>query len=110
MVNSGPGPTLSTHVLDTASGRPAAGIEVRVLAAGEVIATGVTGADGRISGLLPAGAPTGLYTVEFLVDGYYQNSGHLYRSISFEVRLLEPGHFHLPLLLSPFGCGGYRGG
>lgn len=108
---------LTTHVLDTALGRPAAGIAVTLEIANasgfEVIARGVTNDDGRVRDLLPAGGlRVATYRIGFDLDPYYAARGtrgfYPYAQIVFRVE--EPGqHHHVPLLLSPYGYSTYRG-
>lgn len=109
--------SISTHVLDTARGRPAGGISV-VLdmqhASGFVrLSAGVTDADGRIRDLVPEGQLTeGTYRVTFDTGAYFAAQGvegfYPEASIVFVVRDAS-SHYHVPLLLSPFGYSTYRG-
>lgn len=94
--------TVSTHVLDTAQGAPAAGVRVMLHAGERVVGEGVTDAAGRIADLAGEVAP-GLYRLSFEMG-----PSALYRAIHLDVTL-EEGHYHLPLLISPFGCTTYRG-
>ena len=94
---------VTTHVLDTATGRPAAGIAVRLIAGGEVIADGVTDADGRVKKLGPESLEPGDYCLEFDVATPF-----LPRVI-IEFTIQDPGHYHVPVLLSPYGFTTYRG-
>jgi len=108
---------LTTHVLDTARGRPAAGIPVtleRATSAGfEAIGHGVTDSDGRARELLPEGSLTAAtYRIRFALDAYFEALGarafYPYAEVVFRVD--EPAvHYHIPLLLSPFGYSTYRG-
>ena len=105
---------LTTHVLDTARGRPAAGVPAvleRQAADGSwsVLGQGVTDADGRISDLFPGPLEAGIHRLTFDTAAYFGAAGfYPYVAIVFEVR--EPGqHHHVPLLLSPFGYSTYRG-
>lgn len=93
--------TISTHVLDTATGRPATGVAVDVMRNGETVATATTDADGRI-GELAAGLEPGVVTIVFHPPSAF------FRRIAFDVELGN-GHHHIPLLVSPFGCASYRG-
>jgi 5-hydroxyisourate hydrolase len=91
--------SLTTHVLDTARGRPAAGLRVTVEArAGDgwrAVGGGLTDADGRVPGLVADGA-LGL-------TGFYPR-------VTVVCRIDDPGaHYHVPLLLSPYGYSTYRG-
>ena len=108
---------LSTHVLDTARGRPAAGLRVTVEArAGdgwEVVGGGVTDADGRVPGLVPAGALAAVvHRLTFATGDWFQVEGieGFYPLVRVVVRLDDPdAHYHVPLLLSPYGYSTYRG-
>jgi 5-hydroxyisourate hydrolase len=94
---------VTTHVLDTVAGRAAAGIAVRLLAAGELVADGVTDADGRVSDLGPDSLVPGDYRLEFDVATPF-----LPRVI-IEFTITGPEHYHVPVLLSPYGFTTYRG-
>jgi 5-hydroxyisourate hydrolase len=113
--------TITTHVLDSALGMPAAGVPVRLLRDGEQVAAAVTDADGRTGQLGPAGLPAGRYRLVFDTGGYFAAAGRaaFYPEVSicFETAggdgsaagtAGEP-HYHVPLLLSPFGYTTYRG-
>jgi 5-hydroxyisourate hydrolase len=119
--------TVSTHVLDSALGRPAAGVPVRLeyLGSGgpagasadgdggpEQVAAAVTDADGRVSELGPGGLRPGTYRVVFDTAAYFAHSGQraFYPevAISFFVDSAD-GHYHVPLVLSPFAYATYRG-
>jgi 5-hydroxyisourate hydrolase len=113
-VSAGPG-TITTHVLDTARGRPAAGVPVRLeRAAGdgwELVGAGTTGGDGRARDLLPAGTPAaaGTWRLTFDTAAYLGAGGFWPRvSVTFTVRDAAE-HHHVPLLLSPYGYSTYRG-
>jgi hydroxyisourate hydrolase len=98
--------TVSTHVLDVASGIPAAGVRVTL---GKLPAQ-VTNAEGRITDLSNGGVDPGTYQLVFEVDGYFGSRPHLYKKVVVEVDLAEARHYHVPLLISPFGLSSYRGG
>ena len=108
---------LSTHVLDTAHGRPAAGMEYALLRDGEVLAQGVTDADGRAAAPLLEGESfrTGAYRLVFQVAAYFRAQGVALPEPPFldEVTLCfglgEDRHYHVPLLVSPYGYTTYRG-
>lgn len=110
--------TISTHVLDTSAGRPAANVAVRLLrlenSSWTAIADAVTNADGRVPALLPAGGSTaaGTYRLTFDVMAYFAGRGQetFYTTIAIEFVVREAAqHYHVPLLLSPFGYSTYRG-
>lgn len=93
--------SISTHVLDTAYGRPRAGIRVGLFQGGHLVGEGETDADGRIRELATELEP-GEYRLVFSLGGGF------FHEVSLVVRL-EGGHSHVPLLLSPFGATVYRG-
>jgi 5-hydroxyisourate hydrolase len=93
--------SLSTHVLDTAAGRPASGVRVEVVREREVIGTGETDADGRISELA-ADLEPGRYALVFWPPSPF------FTRVELEVEVVD-GHYHVPLLVSPYGCASYRG-
>ena len=100
--------SLSTHVLDTARGRPAAGVPVRLLdGSGAGLDEGVTDADGRIGSLGGELAP-GTYTLRFEVTAYQPDGFYPEVAVTFAVSEGED-HYHVPLLLSPYGYSTYRG-
>lgn len=108
---------ISTHVLDTSRGKPAAGVTV-VLEASESggwreLARGITDTDGRVSALLPGGPPNaGDFRIRFATADYFRTVGDavFYPEVSIQVRFeASGGKFHLPLLLSPYGYSTYRG-
>ncbi len=103
--------TLSTHVLDTSLGKPAAGIRVTLLRGEQAVAEATTDADGRARDFVRQLEP-GDYRLRFDVEPYFRRSGKdgFYRSINIDF-VVFPGnqHYHVPLLLSPFGYSTYRG-
>ncbi len=110
---------ITSHVLDTARGKPAAGIAV-VVEVGDgherwrELARAVTNDDGRIAQFSPELAPLepGPYRLRFLTAAYFTATGvhGFYPEVDVIVRIDEPGeHYHIPLLLSPFGYSTYRG-
>lgn len=102
---------LTTHVLDTARGRPADGVAITVTRDGAEVARAVTGPDGRTPApLLEGGAfAAGRYEITFAVGAWLAGEGFLDDvPVRFAVR--APGeHHHVPLLLSPWGYTTYRG-
>lgn len=93
--------TLSTHVLDTGTGRPAPGIKVSLSKGEDAIATGITDADGRIRELGRDLVP-GTYRLAFDVATPF------FRRVTLDIEIGD-GHQHVPLLLSPYGVASYRG-
>lgn len=109
---------ITTHVLDTARGRPASGVPVRLESredeAWRHVGDGVTDADGRLRALMPAGAPLrpGIYRLVFDTASYFHavQMGAFYPRVIVEFTVTEgEAHYHVPLLLSPFGYSTYRG-
>ena len=92
--------TLSTHVLDTERGRPAAGVRVELFAGADRLAEGSTDDDGRIRELW-AGDP-GTYRLVFHPPSPF------FRRVELELELGD-GHHHVPLLVSSYACATYRG-
>jgi 5-hydroxyisourate hydrolase len=108
--------TLSTHVLDAARGRPAAGVAVRLVAGnGAELATAVTDDDGRVRELA-ADLPAGTYRITFDTGSYFAATGQqgFYPEVTVAFTVADAGvdsgqHHHVPLLLSPFAYSTYRG-
>ncbi|NYD40563.1 hydroxyisourate hydrolase [Nocardioides panaciterrulae] len=118
---------ITTHVLDTALGRPAAGVRVRLeRLAGptsqtdpettghptQVLAESTTDADGRVRELGPDRAEPGTYRLVFDVAAYAAATGQacFFPEVSLTFALTDPStHHHVPLLLSPFAYSTYRG-
>jgi 5-hydroxyisourate hydrolase len=94
-------PSLSTHVLDTGQGRPAAGVQVELWHGDERISSGTTDEDGRID-QLASDLDAGSYRLVFLPPSPF------FTRVELEVSL-EEGHYHVPLLVSPYSCASYRG-
>jgi len=92
--------SLSTHVLDTAAGRPAAGVTVELRRGAGSVAAAETDADGRAR--LADGLAAGTYSLVFHPPSPF------FTRVELQVEL-EDGHYHVPLLVSPYGCASYRG-
>jgi 5-hydroxyisourate hydrolase len=104
--------TLSTHVLDTSAGRPAAGVPITLLtAAGEELAAAVTDDDGRAAGIGAGGLTAGDYRLRFDSGAYFGAQGvtGFYPEVVVTFTVAGDEHFHVPLLLSPYGYSTYRG-
>lgn len=106
---------ITTHVLDSVAGRPAAGIDVvleRMDSDWSPVASGTTNDDGRIGDLGPETLPSGTYRITFDTGGYFAktNTPTFYPqvTITFEIDENEK-HYHVPILLSPFAFSTYRG-
>jgi 5-hydroxyisourate hydrolase len=93
--------SVSTHVLDTSLGEPAAGVRVELAREQSVVASGETDGDGRIGDLARDLEP-GRYAIVFWPPSPF------FTRVELEVALHD-GHYHVPLLFSPFGCASYRG-
>ncbi|TGN64427.1 hydroxyisourate hydrolase [Nocardioides eburneiflavus] len=103
--------SLSTHVLDTAAGRPAVGLRVTLETVdGTLVKEGVTDADGRI-GDLAHDLPAGDLRLRFDTGGWYSARGEttFYPEVVVAFTVADGEHHHVPLLLSPFGYSTYRG-
>ena len=108
---------ISTHVLDTATGRPAAGVGVRLerMRAGtwEVLSDAETDVDGRSGDLLgdSAAVERGVYRVRFETGAYFAAKGErcLYPFVEIVFEVMDARHYHIPLLLTANGFTTYRG-
>ena len=114
---------ISTHVLDTALGRPAAGVPVRLERVGEhgctELGSAATGTDGRIAELGPAQLEPGTYRLVFGTGAYarahlaeppWQSETAFFPEVTVTFTVPDhAAHYHVPLLLSPFGYTTYRG-
>jgi 5-hydroxyisourate hydrolase len=108
--------SLSTHVLDTMHGRPAAGMAVALSGPDGEIARGITNADGRCPELAQRALAPGRYALSFAVADYFRGAGVALPdppflnvvSVAFGIAA-DGGHYHVPLLVSPFAYSTYRG-
>ena len=115
---------VTTHVLDTALGRPGVGVPVRLEAVGleavglegggedrvRVVATGITDDDGRVSELGPDRMEPGTYRLVFDTAAYFGARDCFFPEVVVTFVLADPGqHYHVPVLLSPFAYSTYRG-
>ena len=106
---------ITTHVLDTAHGRPAAGVPIvleldRGGGGWQELGRGQTDADGRLRTLLPEGQrpAAGVYRLTFDTAAYLD--GGFFPTVQITFTVVDPAqHYHVPLLLSPFGYSTYRG-
>jgi 5-hydroxyisourate hydrolase len=95
--------SLSTHVLDTGRGRPASGVLVELFQGDEIVATGVTDGDGRMS--FEADLDPGTYRLVF-----HPASSAFFSRVEVEISIDGEGrNLHVPLLVSPYSCTTYRG-
>jgi 5-hydroxyisourate hydrolase len=109
-------PTISTHVLDTTRGEPAAGVAVTLwrLDGTEHIPQGTreTDADGRIGALEDGALTAGTYRLSFEVGAYYKKKAltPFLDRVILEFQVTDASRkYHIPLLMSPFACSSYRG-
>ena len=113
---------LSTHVLDTYNGRPAPGVSVALYEVGAsargLLKTATTNADGRTDAPLISGGPlrTGTYELQFAVGDYFRHAGvktadpPFLDIVPLRFSIAEPeGHYHVPLVVSPWNFSTYRG-
>jgi 5-hydroxyisourate hydrolase len=99
---------LTTHVLDISRGLPAAGVAIELARGGAVVATVVTGADGRAAVL--DGLEAGEYELRFAVGDYFGGEPGFLDVVPVRFRVTDPGtHHHVPLLVAPGGYSTYRG-
>ena len=111
---------LTTHILDTAHGKPGSGIGVKLFSmenGRHLVASAVTNADGRTDDALLDGETfrAGSYELEFSVGPYFRDSGGAASEPPFlddvviRVTLSDDEHYHVPLLVSPWSYSTYRG-
>ena len=110
-------PTISTHVLDTEAGRPAAGVHVTLYKLGEDdrpirVTQALTDADGRVRDLLERPMSPGTYRLEFAlaVRGDDDADDRFFRRLSVDLRIDDVSRsYHVPMLLAPYSMTTYRG-
>ena len=108
---------ITSHVLDTSLGKPAAAVSVSLAlledGAFVELGRGVTDSDGRVKQLLgPRALVVGLYRLRFETGAHYRAAGQdsFYERVELQFHVTDPSqHYHVPLLLSPFGYSTYRG-
>lgn len=107
---------ISTHVLDTANGKPAQGIAVEIhrIEAGQriLLETTITNADGRTDAPLLSGEnlTAGIYEITFHIGAYFKNDPTFLDQIPIRFHIADPSaNFHVPLLCSPWSYSTYRG-
>ena len=104
--------TISTHVLDTALGRPAAGVSVVLeQAGGQPVAESATDDDGRVGRLGSEDLPAGGYRLRFDTAAYFVATGQVgfFPEVAIAFWVESGQRYHVPLLLSPFAYSTYRG-
>ncbi|MEO6523655.1 MAG: hydroxyisourate hydrolase [Mucilaginibacter sp.] len=108
---------ITTHILDTTLGKPAQGVVISLHQQNgnewSKLAEGKTNADGRIPDLLDTGltVPTGIYKMRFEVQAYFDllEVQAFYPFVEIVFNITSGEHYHVPLLLNPFGYSTYRG-
>ena len=108
---------ITTHILDTSIGKPAQGVSItleqKVASDWNKLAAGITNNDGRIGNLLPDDkiVEPGIYRMIFDTKSYFktQNLKSFYPSVTIEFEVFDGSHYHVPLLLNPYGYSTYRG-
>ena len=108
---------ITTHILDTSLGKPGAGIHVILeqftTGSWNQLAKGMTDNDGRVKNLLPTKEKItkGIYRLVFDTMSYFNslNIKGFYPTVIIEFEISDESHYHVPLLLSPFGYSTYRG-
>jgi len=108
---------LTTHVLDTSLGKPGQNITIKLQQPNSggwrTITQGVTNADGRIADLLPPSRmlQAGTYKMVFETGAYFQsqNTKGFYPEVEIQFTIYDNQHYHVPLLINPFGYSTYRG-
>ncbi|MBC7980934.1 MAG: hydroxyisourate hydrolase [Armatimonadetes bacterium] len=102
---------LTTHVLDTVSGKPAVGVAVRLFQGGIELKNTVTGADGRLDEPLLADGE-GEYVLVFEVGEYFLKSGYkegIFKRVEIRFEMEKDGVYHVPLVCTPWSYSTYRG-
>jgi len=104
---------LTTHVLDTAAGKPAAGVRIELFRGTARLAEAVTNADGRTDAPMAAPLEAGNYELRFHAGDYLRASGQddaFLDIVPIRFRVADAdAHYHVPLLISPFAYSTYRG-
>jgi 5-hydroxyisourate hydrolase len=108
---------LTTHILDTTHGKPAAGVQIVLYqqqgADWKEIVRGITNHDGRITDWLPKEEvlSAGWYKLKFETGDYYKQLmiSSFYPFVEVVFSITDASHYHVPLLLNPFGYSTYRG-
>lgn len=109
---------ITTHILDTSAGKPAAGVRVSLARVEDtertIVGSGVTDADGRLRDLIPRapGLDAGVFELTFETGPYFRARGvePFHPRVTVTIEITDAGqHYHVPLLISPFGYTTYRG-
>ena len=108
---------ITSHILDTSVGKPAQNVQVSLDEKTEIgwreLASGISNQDGRIGNLLASSVilKPGIYRLTFATGAYFnaQKIKTFYPSVQIEFEVFDGGHYHVPLLVNPFGYSTYRG-
>lgn len=108
---------ITTHILDVSLGKPASGVSCRLerletANTWSEVGKGLTNADGRVDTLMAEPLTKGIYRIEFVTKPYFEQkkTRSFYPSVTVQFEVVnESEHYHVPLLLSPFGFSTYRG-
>lgn len=108
---------VTTHILDISQGKPAAGVKVvletQQPGGWQIVSRGTTDDNGRVSNLVPAERKLspGIYRLIFDTKSYFFSihTKAFYPTINIDFEIADDSHYHVPLLLSPFGYSTYRG-
>ncbi len=105
---------ITTHILDTSLGKPAEGVHIILQSEnGDLLGEGHTNADGRVADLLSDTQllEPGIYAMVFKTKAYFDRLGvkAFYPEVSIQFETFDQTHYHVPLLLNPFGYATYRG-
>lgn len=103
---------ISTHVLDTRSGKPAQGVRVRLLRNGKTVAEATTNADGRCDGPLVENPEPGPYELVFHIGGYFRGNdveSPFLDEVPVRFTVSAGENYHVPLVVTPWSYSTYRG-
>lgn len=108
--------TITTHILNTSLGKPATGVKVNLYRQSngdwELLASGETNNDGRVAQWSrEVNVPAGEYKIHFATQSYFehQQTESFYPFVEIIFKVKNDEHYHVPLLLNPFGFATYRG-
>ena len=108
---------ITTHILDTSIGKPAEGVKIELHQSNSenwtIIGSGITNNDGRVSDLLDKDSllEPGIYKMVFMTEDYFKSlkTQTFYPKVEIIFETFDKEHYHVPLLLNPFGYSTYRG-
>jgi len=108
---------ITTHILDTSKGKPAEGVTIHLQKQDNdnwvTLGSGKTNSDGRVTDLLKENdiLEPGAYRMTFEIESYFQHQGikSFYPIVHIDFNVFDSSHYHIPLLLNPFGYSTYRG-